>query len=235
MAKLSAYSKSPLLVSIEGDALKSVMSMMEAKLYYKAEFVFLECDVPTKIYLVESGKVKIFKQSEGGREIIIDIIMPGQLFGEVAALDGGPYDLSAQAIEDCKIKSISRDEFFTVLSENPDAATRLLSHLGARLREAQSMVLAMASERAEWRIARALVNLCKKVCTESSEGEVIDIPITRRDLADMAGTTVETAIRVMSKFKKDGICGTKRGRILILDKNRLQSMVNEGCEGWFFE
>jgi CRP/FNR family transcriptional regulator len=128
-----------------------------------------------------------------------------------------------------ELLSVTRTDFFTFLRDNPDLALEIITELGQRLREAQNTIRALAMERVEWRIARTLLMLSRKAGVVEADGVSIDLPLTRQDIADMAATTVETTIRVLSNFKKLGLVETEKGKIIIRDKSKLDEMVSEGC------
>ncbi len=228
-SKVNLLWKIPMFDFLEAEALDHLYSLTESEKYSKGEYIFMECDPPKKLYIVTSGEVKLLKQTESGREMIVELIYPGELFGDEAVFDGEPYPMTAQALENTELLSIKRGDFLSFLREYPDLALEFLAEFAARLRLAQNTIRALAAERVEWRVARVLLLLMRKVGVPGADGLTIDLPITRQDIADMAGTTVETTIRVISNFKKLGICETDRGKIIITDRERLEEMVSEGC------
>lgn len=214
---------------LEAKELDRLYSLCSTERFSKGDYIFLECDPPRSLYVLVKGEVKLLKQTDDGREMIVEMVYPGEIFGEEAVFDGQPYPLTAQALEDVEVLSISRSDFFTFLRDNPDLALEIITELGSRLREAQNTIRALAMERVEWRIARVLLMLARKAGVKEKEGVSIDLPLTRQDIADMAGTTVETTIRVLSNLKKLGLVDTEKGKIVLRDRARLEEMVSEGC------
>jgi CRP/FNR family transcriptional regulator len=149
------------------------------------------------------------------------------MLGEAAAFNGKPYPATAQAMEPTVVASIYRDDFLRLLKQYPILAMGLIEELGRRLREAQETIKSLAVERVERRIARILLKLAAATGSSSEEGIVIELPLTRQDIAEMAGTTVETAIRTMSKFRKKGLVQTKRGQVIILEPHQLVRIAEE--------
>ncbi len=229
--KVNIFWKIPMFEYLDEKELDRLYSLCERENFAKGEYIFLECDQPRKLYVVLSGQVKLLKQSEDGREMILEMAYPGDVFGEEAVFDGQPYPMTAQALDDVELLSISRVDFFAFLRDNPDLALEIIADLAARLREAQNTIRALAMERVEWRIARVLLLLARRAGTKVDGGVSIELPLTRQDIADMAATTVETTIRVLSNFKKMGLVDTVEGKILLKDRERLESMVKEGCSG----
>lgn len=227
--KVNIFWKIPMFEFLEAEELDRLLSLCTRERVAKGEYVFLECDQPRNLYVVVKGEVKLLKQTEDGRETIVEMAYPGEIFGEEAIFDGQPYPMTAQALSDVELLAISRTDFFTFLRDNPDLALEIMTELGTRLREAQNTIRALAMERVEWRIARVLLMLSRKAGIVEADGVSIDLPLTRQDIADMAATTVETTIRVLSNFKKMGLVETEKGKIILRDKKHLEEMVSEGC------
>jgi CRP-like cAMP-binding protein len=228
-SKVNIFWKIPMFEFLEAEELDRLYSLCNTERFSKGDYVFLECDQPRNLYMVVKGEVKLLKQTEDGRETIVEMAYPGEIFGEEAIFDGQPYPMTAQALDDLELLSITRTDFFTFMRDNPDLALEIITELGARLREAQNTIRALAMERVEWRIARILLMLSRKAGNVEQDGVSIDLPLTRQDIADMAATTVETTIRVLSNFKKLGILDTDKGKIILRDKEHLEEMVSEGC------
>lgn len=183
------------------------------------EFVFWEGDAPDYFYTVIEGRIKILKYSSSGKEFIIAFFGSGEMFGEVAVFEGKPYPASAQAVADTKILGIKKDDFLSFLAGRPQVAIGIINILGGRLRDAQSRLKDLAGERVEQRLARTLLMLSSKLGPT--------LPFTRQEIADMAGTTTETAFRVTTQLKDRGIIRSVRGKIIILDETKLK-LLSEG-------
>jgi len=141
------------------------------------------------------------------------------MFGEVATFENKPYPASAQAVVETKVVGIKRGDFLSFLTSRPQVALRIINVLGGRLRDAQSRLRDLAGERVEQRLASVLLMLSAKLG--------LTLPFTRQEIADMTGTTIETAIRVMSHLKDRGIIRSVRGKVIILDKEKLK-LLSEG-------
>jgi CRP-like cAMP-binding protein len=229
-AELNIFSRVPMFEFLEMEELERLYSLCSKANFAKGDYIFLECDSPHNLYIVSSGEVKLLKQTEDGRETIVEMAYEGEVFGEEAVFDGQPYPMTAQALSDVELLSVSRGDFFAFLRDNPDIALEIIAELAERLREAQNTIRALAMERVEWRIARILLILSRKAGVAGKDGVSIDLSLTRQDIADMAAATVETTIRVLSNFKKLGLVDTEKGKIILRDRNQLDSMVSEGCK-----
>lgn len=180
-------------------------------------FIFWEGDVPDWFYIIAAGKVKAVKHSSLGKEIIIAFFGPGEMFGEVAVFENKPYPASAQAAAETRVLGIKREDFPNFLVKHPQVALRIINVLAGRLRDAQGRLRDLAGERVEQRLARILLMLFAKL------GPVL--PFTRQELSDMAGTTTETAIRILSQWKDRKIISSVRGRITVLDEAKLRLLA----------
>jgi CRP/FNR family transcriptional regulator len=229
MDRLQTLKKTLFFSSLADPSLKEISRLFTEEKYERADYIFFEGDIPEWLYLVMEGRVKLLKHTDTGKDIILQIFTPGDMFGEVALFDRKPYASSAQAMEPSTILKLSRKEFFLFFGRHPFIATEMIAELGRQLREAQATIKSLAVDRVEQRIAHLLLKLADKVGVPEKGGVMINLPLTRQDLADMAGTTVETAIRVMSRFTKSKIIKPANGKIFLLHPQALQRIL-EGKE-----
>ena len=221
------FEEMPVLSSLSQLDWEKVKDLFIEKHFGKDEYIFFEGDPSSWLGVVLEGRVKMIKHSEAGKDVVLDVIAPGEMLGEVAAFNGKPCPATAQAMEPTVVASIHRDDFLRLLKQYPALALRVIEELGRRLREAQEMIKSMAVDRVERRIARILLKLAATTGSSNEEGIAIEMPLTRQDIAEMAGTTVETAIRTVSKFRKKGLVQTKQGRVVILDPHQLVRIAEE--------
>jgi CRP/FNR family transcriptional regulator len=191
------------------------------------EILFYEGDPPTAVYIVTAGQVKRVKHSEVGKDIILEVVGPDALLGEMAALSDQPQDASAQTLDEVTAWRVDVDDFRRLVARQPALAETVIATLSRRLREAQDEIRSLTVERVERRIARTLLKLAKTVGHREGRTFILDLPLTRQDIAEMTGTTVETAIRVMSKWRRAGIVDTINSHIVLLDPHRLIAISEE--------
>ncbi|MBM4447645.1 MAG: Crp/Fnr family transcriptional regulator [Chloroflexi bacterium] len=209
--------KSLIFSSLNEDELSALAGLAAERSFQPDEFILWEGDEPDYFYVVAEGQVKVVKNSSTGREFIIAFFGPGEMFGEVAVFEGKPYPASAQATSACRILAIKRQSFLDFLATRPQVALRIINILGGRLRDAQGRLKDFAGERVEQRLARILLMLASRMGTT--------LRFTRQELADMAGTTTETAIRVTGGLSERGIIITSRGQIIIADEAKLKALA----------
>jgi CRP/FNR family transcriptional regulator, nitrogen oxide reductase regulator len=199
-------------------ALKLAQSAEELR-FGPGDFIFWEGDPPIRFYMLTSGRIKVIKHGSQGRETLVAVFNPGDIFGEVAVFENKAYPASATASEPSTVLAFNRDSFSCLLTEHPATAMAMIGILSSRLREAQNRLHDLSGERVEQRLARTLQRLTAKLGTE--------LPFTRRDLADMSGTTIETAVRVLSRFSEMGIITSSRGKVTIKDQARLNAISDD--------
>ena len=216
-AQLLKYSS--IFSSLNNDELSELADLATERNFMSNEFIFWDGDPAEGFYIVAEGQVKVLKHSSSGKDFIIAFFGPGEMFGEVAVFEDKPYPASAQAITETKVVGIKKQAFLSFLSTRPQVALKIINVLGGRLRDAQSRLRDLASERVQQRLASLLLMLSAKFGPT--------LPFTRQELADMAGTTTETAIRITSQLKDRGIIRSVRGKVTILDTEKLR-LLSEG-------
>jgi CRP/FNR family transcriptional regulator len=204
---------------------EKVVDLFNERQYQKDDYIFLEGQAPEALYVVKNGKVKVLRHSTDGKDVVLRVCGPGQMLGTVAAFDGSGYPGTAQAIENCSLLVIARNDCLTLVNRYPVFALAVINDLGGRLRSSAEQIRSLAVERVEQRIARVLLKLAETAGSSCPEGRVIEMPLTRQDVADMTGTTVETAIRVMSKFRRSELIRTRRGKVVLVNEKGLQEIA----------
>jgi CRP-like cAMP-binding protein len=213
------------LPSIERAALAR---RMVRRTHERDDYLFFEGDRAAWLFFVARGRVKMIKHSESGRETILATFGPGDVVGEVGVLAGDIYPATAQALEPTVTLALPRDEYAALVQDHPGLAWALIVELGRRLQRAHERIRSLAVEKVERRVARVLLRMASTTGERLQGGAVrITVQLTRQDLADMAGTVVETAIRTMSKFQKQGLVDTRDGYIVLLDPHKLVAIAEE--------
>ena len=169
---------------------------------HRGDVIFREGDVADQMYFGLTGRVKIVK-AVGDREVILEILGAGQPVGAVAVYEEKAFPATAIALEDSALLAISAAQFFRILETDPVIVRRLLSGLTLRLMNVSQRIAHMAGS-VEQRIARLLLTLAERMGTTDARGMHIPMMLTRQEIADLTGTTVETAIRVMSRWNREG-------------------------------
>ncbi len=212
---IETLKKSQTFSCLTDTELKLVNRFFEKLNYKNDAHIFMEGDPSDWFYIVANGEVKILKHTLAGKDIILEIMSPGDMFGGVAVLDKKPFPATAQAMEQTTVIRISRQNLLEIMEEYPILKLETVKYFSDRLRDAHEMLKNIATERTERRIASLLLKLSEKVGVEEADFKKIDFLLTRQEISEMVGTTVETCIRIMSKFQKQGMVKSSGGKILI--------------------
>lgn len=210
----------------ESDRQRIAGEMVETH-YGKGEFIFREGDPAEYFHIVKEGAVKCVKSSPDGKEVTLKVLMPGDLFCcEAAVFDDARHPGCAQPVGDVSILRLSKKSYFDLLRRNPDAAFEVIKYLGNRLNEAQENAKALALARAEQRLAGLLVSLAAKSSVKEAGGHRLTVRLTRQDLANMVGITTETAIRIMSRFRRARLVSGTAKYLIVQDLQRLKQLAS---------
>jgi len=191
--------------------------------YKKKQRIYSEDNHPIRLYYVQKGKVKVYKTNDEGKELIMTIANPGNFFGYIAMLENTVYKENAEALEDCEIAAIPKNEFDELLNSNPDVSHKFIKLLATEVAERELQLLHIAYNSLRRKVADALLILKEKY---KDEPEEFNIHLSRENLAAVAGTATESLIRTLTDFKTENLIEIKDGRIKILNPDKLRLMAN---------
>lgn len=187
--------------------------------------IYAAGDEAKRLYVVLVGKVKLVRHTLAGQDVLLDLLGPGDFFGTHSVLGEDVYPDSAYAQTGCCVISIEAADFQALMHRYPPVALAVLEIVQERLRAAQDLIRQLSAEPVESRIAAALLKLADRMGQIEGGRILIQTPLSRQDLADMVGTTLETASRVVSQFRKAGLIESGRQWIAILDRQRLETLA----------
>ncbi len=199
------------------EELRKLSDERKEKTYKKRDMVYEEGDFPRFLYFIKSGKVKIFKTNEGGKEYIIDIVKEGEFLGYIDLIAENHYSDSAAAMEETIVSLIPKEDFTKLLHGNRDVSSQLIKMLANNVSIKEEQLLHLAYNSVRKRVADAVLYLSDK---EGSD----DITILRDDLARIVGTAKESVIRMLTEFKTDGYIDVIDGVIHVRDRKKLESL-----------
>jgi CRP/FNR family transcriptional regulator, cyclic AMP receptor protein len=208
----------PLFSALTTEELTDLMRVFQERVYRKNQIVFLEEDTGEYMYLVKSGKVKVSKATPEGKENILAIHNSGEFFGEMSLLDGKTSPATVTAMEPCRLLIVSKQDFQTVLLRNEKISSRLMAILCSRLREAWSHIQTLSFASAETRILSTLNRLAQSSGVRDRRGVIINVKITHLELAEMSGTSRETATRIIIKLQEEGQLDIVDHKFVLLDQ-----------------
>ncbi|MEN9938917.1 MAG: hypothetical protein RLZZ387_5496 [Chloroflexota bacterium] len=215
----------PFFAGLPSDAIEEIQRRFHEHGYAAGETIYLAGDAATHLHVVARGKVKVLRHSLSGQDVLLDILTPSEFFGTLSALGDAEYPDTAQALTQCCILAIAAEDFQAVLQRYPAVAVAALEIVTTRLRAAQEQVRQLSAHPAEQRVAATLLLLAQKLGEEHQGAVLLQVPLSREDLAAMTGAAVETVSRIMSQLRKAGIIRSGRQWVAIAHRERLAALA----------
>ena len=198
-----------------------IAAVARLKAYDRGELIFGEGEPSDAFMVIVSGRVKVFKSTPAGKEIILEIFGGGDPLGAVAVYEGAPFFASALTLEPAEILRIEQPAFFALLEQDPALVRGLLSGLTIRLAELTRRLAELTGARVETRFARLFLKLGDQIGRTERGGTFVPMPLSRQELADLTGTTIETAIRIMSRWQKEDVLHTEKDGFVLINRDAL--------------
>ncbi len=186
------------------------------------KMIFGEAQPCSGLYVIESGNVRIFKSSAGGREQVLSIDGPGSSIAELPVFDGGNYPASAQAVNDCTLLFVSQKDFQTLCLQHPEVALKVLRVVGARLRRLVGIIEELSFTTIRQRLVAMLVRLAKSSGQKHSGGTMITLPANNNELAAQIGTVRELVSRNLSRLQSENLIQMEGRAVTIVDLQKLE-------------
>jgi len=217
---------STLLNSLTEKQLSELSANSRLAFAEKGETIWLHGASVEFFGVVSTGFVKMSRSAPTGQDVTTELMGPGQVFGLLGTVDGSGCPQSAKAVTGTWYLKVRKCAFMPVYQENVILKELLLRKTSLRLRVAYDMISHLSSGKVEQRVAAVLLLLAKSYGSESEVGVTLSVPLTRQDIAEIAGTTVETTIRIMSRWQKEGLVVTESQTISIRDIDELSRAVH---------
>lgn len=202
-----------------------VANVARVSSFEKGDHLFRQGDPSETLYVIVFGRVKVFKTTVRGTDLILEIFGPGDPVGAVAVYESRPYPASAAALEPTTCLLVPRQAFFSLIDTYPSLVRGLLTGLTHRLAELTNRLAELSTGRIDARLARFFLKLADTIGQSAPEGTFIPLALSRQELADMIGTTVETAIRIMSRWGKENLVRTEKDGFVIQDRGTLETVA----------
>ncbi len=190
-------------------------------------YLFSEDEPANACYVLAQGQVRLSKLAATGEQVILRIVQPPEPVGIIAVLPQAVYPLSAYALRPCTLLAWDHPTLTGLIERHPLLAVRALHLVSGRFIELQQQYLERNVERVERRLARTLLRLANQVGRRVPDGVLIDLPLSRQDLAEMSGTTLYTVSRTLSRWEQDGIVASTRTQVVICAPHRLVSIADD--------
>ncbi|HPI37369.1 MAG TPA: Crp/Fnr family transcriptional regulator [Ignavibacteriaceae bacterium] len=214
----------PIFADLAEDALKQIALLGKRKSFEKDSVILLENDSGSALFVIITGKVKVSRVSDDGREVILSILSDSDFFGEMAILDGLSRSANVTAIEDVEIFMIQRSDLLDLLYNHPEVSIALMQELTKRLRAADMKIKSLSLKDAEGKVATVILQLADDIGRiKQGVVEIEKLPY-QQDLANMAGTSRETISRTIHQFAKKGLIEIDGSKLRILNYEKFKEM-----------
>ena len=213
--------RAPLFTALDEAAAVSLRASMDSVKIAKGSILFKEGDDGEHLYVIIDGKLKLGTSSGDGRENLLSILGPGEMFGELSLFDPGPRTSTATAVTDAKLLSLSHEKVIPWLKQNPEVSLQLLTRLSQRLRRTNEAVGDLVFSDVPGRVAKALIDLGDRFGKTTPEGLLVNHDLTQEELAQLVGASRETVNKALADFAGRGWLRLDGRSVLIADVDRL--------------
>lgn len=211
---------------LNNQLLGEIVDNIERKHYSKGDLVFNIGETSDRLYIVNSGRIKVFNYTREGKEQILYILNEGDFFGELSLLKKSSFEFNATALEDTSLCTVSKQHFDSIIKKNPDITLKILEALHDRLIKLEMLIQNLSTKDIEVRIAAMLIGFLKESGKEAVDGVVLNLPLNREEMGSFIGTTRETISRKLGGMQDEGILefeGNKK--IIIKDISALKLLI----------
>jgi CRP/FNR family transcriptional regulator, nitrogen oxide reductase regulator len=226
-AEIQISQSTVLLDGLHPSESEVVLRASQVKTLNEGAFFFMESDPAEKAFVLITGKVKLVQVTTDGQQVILGYLVPGRIYGIIAILKKVTYPVSAQAVGDCKAIFWDRDTLNRLMEQYPRIALNALRIMSGQIRQFQNTVKDLSTKRVEQRVARAVLRLARQSGRKIDSGVLIDLPLSRQDLAEMTGTTLYTVSRVLKEWEKNGLVQSKRQQVIITFPHGLVAIAED--------
>lgn len=218
----------PFFATLSPEAIAEANERFREQGFVAGETITYSGEQAAFLYVVASGQVKLLHHTLAGKDVLLDVLTPGEFFGNLSAQEKAIYTETAVAQTGVCVLAVPTQAFRAILEQHPAAALAVLDLTNSRLQATQERVRQLSAYPVEQRIAATLLRLAEKLGEEQAIGLLIQTPLSREDLAQMTGTTPESASRVMSQMQKEGLITSGRQWVAIADRPALAALAEDG-------
>jgi CRP-like cAMP-binding protein len=223
------FGATELFCGLSSDALVEVMAHARVRDFDKGALIFSQGDPAGHAHVLIAGSVRISQSGSDGAQALMRFIKPGETFGTVALFTDKRYPADAFAATPSLEASWHEEDLRDLMNRNLKIAMNVIAIIGRRLQETQERVRELATQRAEQRVAHALLRLSRQAGMSTSEGIAIEFPLRRKDVADISGTTLHTASRILTTWQKAGFLRSRHQHIVICKPAELSRIADEAA------
>lgn len=225
--RLQILHGAPFFAGLTHAQVESANALFRERGFRPGEAIYYAGDEATTLYLVAVGKVRLLRHTPDGQAVLIDILTPGDYFGHLSGQSGETYPETALAHTSTCALGIDSADFRGLMAQYPSVALSVLDATHERMQAAHAVIQQLSGHTAEQRVAFTLLKLAAKLGEPGDLGLLIQMPLSREDLAGMAGVTTETASRTLSQFTRAGYIRSGRQWIALRDADALREIAGE--------
>ncbi len=214
--------QAPLFAALDDEAAAALRATMARVELSRAEVLFHEGDPGDRLYVIIDGKVKLGRASGDGRENLLAILGPGEMFGELSLFDPGPRNATATAVADTVLIGVGNEDLTQWLTGRPDVARQLLRALARRLRRTNEALADLVFSDVPGRVAKALLDLSERFGRSTDDGLRVAHDLTQEELAQLVGASRETVNKALADFAARGWVRREGRAVVLLDIDRLE-------------
>lgn len=215
----------PFFSDLTHEQIVEINRLFHEKGFEKGDYLYFVGDPAESMFIIAEGRVKLLRHTASGKDVMLDLLIPGEFFGTLSTASDSLYQDTAQAVTSICALAIDRENFRSILTQYPVAGMKVLDTVSTRLEAAHAIIQQLSAQSAEKRIASTLLRLAAKLGEKHDVGLLIQTPLTRDELSEMTATTPETASRVISQFQKEGWISTGRQWIALKDLDALKEIT----------
>ncbi|MFC6153886.1 Crp/Fnr family transcriptional regulator [Nocardioides yefusunii] len=213
--------QAPLFSALDDEAATALSASMAESRLRRGDVLFHEGDSGDRLYIVLDGKVKLGRSAADGRENLLAVMGPGQMFGELSLFDPGPRSATVTAVTDASFASLTHDDLLRWLEGRPTVARSLLNQLASRLRKSNDVVADLVFSDVPGRVAKALLDLADRFGRSADDGVHVHHDLTQEELAQLVGASRETVNKALADFASRGWIRLEPRSVVIMDIDRL--------------
>lgn len=217
----------PLFAAMSDAQLDRLTAQATARRVPLGESVFEQGAPAKSFYLLLHGRLKVTQVTRDGQQIIVRVVHPGDLFGFTRALNRSDYPGTAAAAVDSLVSAWPTESWDSFVEENPHLAMNAIRTIGQRLDEAHTRIREMSTQEVERRVAHTILRLVDQAGRPDQGGTRVDFPISRRDIAEMTGTTLHTVSRILSAWEAQGLVEGGRQKLMVRDIQGLTRLADD--------
>ncbi len=214
--------RAPLFAALDDEAGAALLDQMNSSRLERGDILFREGDQGDTLYVIGEGKVKLGRTSADGRENLIAILGPGEMFGELSLFDPGPRTMTATAVAETQLMGLGNESLTALLTGRPDVAKALLAALATRLRRTNEHLADLVFTDVPGRVAKALLDLANRFGRPVEDGIMVSHDLTQEELAQLVGASRETVNKALADFATRGWLKLEARAVLLLDVERLK-------------